>query len=282
MRCQTESSPLRVRGRDSPLELPQLALEALGEASGDPLLLFGALLRITVQPHLASVLIHHLVQMNLVVRPGLDGDGPLGVEATGALAADHQITVAVVTQPGHVVLGGNPRIHHHQGVGGRVQGLEHRLQRLVFVDPAGKHFGAAHETRTVQHQPQGQQRTVAALLFRVPPLCLGLVFGLAFEKRVGEVVQRHRVTQPEQLRHLLEQVLLDGLPMRHQRIRDTVKTHQAHGLEVHLQQLPQPATLAQPAPTRPLRPRLRHPPDDRPHRHRPLPAVEPQTLQQPP
>ena len=157
------------------VELPQLALEALGEASGDPFLLFGALLGITVQPHLASVLIHHLVQVNLVVRPGLDGGGPLGVEAAGALAADHQITVAVVAQPGHVVLGGNPRIHHHQGVGGRVQGLEHRLQRLVFVDPAGKHFGAAHETRTVQHQPQGQQRTVTALLFRVPALCLGLV-----------------------------------------------------------------------------------------------------------
>ena len=41
----------------------------------------------------------------------------------------------------------------------------------------------------------------------------------------------------------------------------TVKTHQAHGLD--LQQLPQ-AALAQPAPTRPLRPRLPHPPDDDP------------------
>ena len=82
-------------------------------------------------------------------------------------------------------------IHHHQGVGGRVQGLEHRL--ACHGDPAG-----CTSPRVSSAQ---------SLLFRVPALCLGLVRGLAFEKRVGEVVQRHRVTQTEQLRHLLRGVL---------------------------------------------------------------------------
>ena len=128
----------------------------------------------------SPVLIHHLVQYEPPTVGGV-------VQRGGSHSRRHEV---------------DPRIHHHQGVRGR----------SVLCRPCRQTLGAA-ETRTVQHQPQGQQRTVTALLFRVPPLCLGLVFGLAFEKRVGEVVQRHRVTQTEQLRHLLEQVLLDGLPI---------------------------------------------------------------------
>ena len=221
MRCQTWASVLRVRGREPLVELSQRPFEAFCETSGNTFLLLGPSFGIAIKPHLAIVGFHDSVQVNLVVGAGLDGGGQFGIEKTGALAADHQILVAVLPQPSDVVLGGNACIHHHQGVPGRPQSLQHRPKRLVFVGIARKHFGAAHEARTVQHQPQGEQRAVGALLFRVPPPGLGLVCGLAFEERVGEVVQRHRVTQAEQLRHPIEQVILDGLAMGHQIIRDS-------------------------------------------------------------
>ena len=62
--------------------------------------------------------------------------------------------------------------------------------------------------------------------------------GFAFEEGVGEIIECHGVLQAEQLRHPLKQVVLDGLSMGHQHIRDTVEPHQAQALEVHLQQLP--------------------------------------------
>ena len=154
-------------GPATPRGASALALEALGDLAIPSSFLA---VQLTVQPHLASVLIHHLVQVNLVVRPG-------------SMAMDRakrrvRWRLAVVAQPGHV------------DTTRALQGLEHRLQR----HPAGKHFGAAHETRTVQHQPQGRS---AQSLPRAPWA------SAASALIVGEVVQR---SQPEQLRHLLEQV----------------------------------------------------------------------------
>ena len=85
---------------------------------------------------------------------------------------------------------------------------------------------------------------------------------------------------PSQLRHLLEQVLLDGFADAPSKARHTVKTHEAHpGLEVHLQQLPQSRSASGTASANSPSPRgCAIPPDDRPHRHRPLPSVEPQPL----
>ena len=66
----------------------------------------------------------------------------------------------------------NARIHH-QGVTASMGA------RVLSSSIAGKHFGAAHEARAVD---AGEQRAVAALLFRVPPPGLGLALGFAFEK----------------------------------------------------------------------------------------------------
>ena len=79
----------------------------------------------------------------------------------------------------------------------------------MFPDVAGEDLRAAHEAAGVEHQAQGQQRTVAALLFRVPALCLRLRARLAFEIGVGQVVEGHRRLQVEQSHGPLEQMRLD-------------------------------------------------------------------------
>ena len=244
-----------------------------------PRFFFGASFGVAVKPHLVVVVVDDPVQVNLLVGTGLDGGSQFGIEKPGALAADHQIAVAVIPQPGDVVLGGNACIHHHHRIGGCLEGFKHGCQCLVFVGIAGKHFRAAHEAGTVQHQSQGEQRAVAALLFRVPPPGLGLALSFALKEGVGEVVQRHRVPQAEQLRHPIKQVIFDGLAMGHQRIRGTVEPHQAQALEVHAEQLAESAAVAQPPPSGPFRSGLCHAPDDQRQGCCPLPTVEPQPLQ---
>ena len=98
--------------------------------------------------------------------------------------------------------------------------------------------------------------------------------------RCGQVVQRHRRAQIEQPHRPVEQVRLDRLAMRHQRVRRAVQPHRPHGLEVDIQQLAQAAALAQPAHRRPLRGGERHAPDDGAQRRRAQRAADPQLAQQ--
>ena len=139
------------------------------------------------------------------------------------MAADHQIAVAVVAQPSHTGVGGDTAVHHHQGADRRLQCFEHPGQRPVFPDVAGEDFRAAHEAASIEHQAQGQQRAVAALLFRVPALRLRLVARLALEVGVGQVVERHRRLQVEQPHRVVEQMRLDRLAMLHQHVDRAVE-----------------------------------------------------------
>ena len=110
----------------------------------------------------------------------------------------------------------------------------------------------------------------------------GLALGrrLALEEGVGQVVERHRGAQAEQIRRPIEQLRLDRRALRHQGIGDAVQAHHAHALEVHAQQLAEGRTLAQPAPGGALRARRRHAGDHAGHGERALRAVEAQPLQQ--
>ena len=161
-----------------------------------------------------------------------------------------------------------------------MQGVEHGRQGRVFVDRAREHFGPAHEARAVEHQPQGEQRAIAALLLGVAAFGLGLGRRLTLEEGVGQVVQRDRLGQGEQVRHLPEQVGLDRRAPRQQGIGGPVEAHHAHPLEVHAQQLAEGRTLAQPAPAGALRARCCHARDDGGHGQRALRAVEAEPLQQ--
>ena len=186
------------RPRQAVVELLQLALEARGEAVCDALFLLRPRLGVAVEPRLSAFGVDHLVDMDRLARPGLDGQRQLGIEAAGAFPADRQIAVAVPAQPGDVGLGGDPRIHHHQRVRRRAQGPEHRRQGPALVDRAREHLGAAHEARAVEHQPQGQERAIRALLLGMAARGLGLGRRRALEEGVGQVVERHRGAQPEQ------------------------------------------------------------------------------------
>ena len=157
---------------------------------------------------------------------------------------------------------------------------QHPFQRGVLVDIAGKDFASAHEAAAIEHQPQGQERAVAALLLRVTAPRLGLLRRDALEERVGQVDQGDRVLETEQVAHRLEQVVLDRPAMGHQGIRGTVEPHHAHGLEVRVQQLAKGAALAQPAPGGALRSRRRHAADDRSHGRGAQRTVEAQPLQE--
>ena len=254
MRCQTWSSRLCARGRASPsLSLVKGGLEAGGETLDDAPLLLGALLGVAVQAHLVRVGRDHLVQMHGLLGLRLDRHGGIGIEPAVAFAADDQIAVAVVAQPRHASIGGDAAVHHHQGAGRRPQRLQHPGQRPVFPDVTAEDLRAAHEAAGVEHQAQGQQWAVAALLLRVPALRLRLLARLAFEVGVRKVVEHHRRLQVEQAHRPVEQVRLDRLTMLHQRVRGAVELHRADGLEVDAEQLPEAATRLQPAVRRPLR-----------------------------
>ena len=268
-------------GARQPLvERGQRGLEAGGGPLNDGPLLVGPLFGVAVQADLAGVGRDDLVQMHGVVRLRADRHGGLGVELPVAFTADDQIAVAVVAQPPDGGLGGDAAVHHHQGAGRRIECLQHAGQRAVFPDVAGEDLRAAHEAAGVEHQAQGQQRTVAALLFRVPALCLRLRARLAFEIGVGQVVEGHRRLQVEQSHGPLEQMRLDRLAVLHQRIRGAVELHRADGLEVDAEQLAEAAAFLQPAVRGALRGRLGQASDDGAGRRGAQRAVDAQLGQQ--
>ena len=281
MRCHTWSSRLWVRGARQPLvELGQGGLEAGGETLDDASFLLGPLLGVAVQAHLVGVGRDHLVQVHGLLGLGLERDGGLGVELTVRFAADDQIAVVVLTQPLHAGLGGDAAVHDHEGAGWRRQRFEHAGQRALFADVAGEDLGAAHEAAGVEHQAQGQQRTVAALLLRVPAFCLRLLARLALEVGVGQVVEGHRRLAVEEPHRAVEQMRLDRLAMLHQRVRGAVELHRTDGFEVDAEQLPEAAARLQPAVRRTLRGGLSEAPDNDAGRRRAQGAVDAQLGEQ--
>ena len=82
-------------------------------------------------------------------------------------AADHQVAVAVLTQPLDAVLGGDAAVHHHQGGARGVERIEHLGQRVMFAHVAGEDLRATHEAAGVEHQPQGEEWTIGAFFLGV-------------------------------------------------------------------------------------------------------------------
>ena len=105
--------------------------------------------------------------MHAVLRRGLDAQRRFGVEVPGALAADHQVAVAVLAQPVQALLGGDAAVHHHQRVARGVERIEHLGKRVVFAHVAGEDLGAADESAGVEDQAQGEQRAVGARVLGV-------------------------------------------------------------------------------------------------------------------
>ena len=281
MRCQTLAEALVGAGAGQPVvEHGQGGLEAGGGPLDDGLLLVGPFLGVAVQADLVGVGRDDLVQLHGLFGLGLDRHGGCGVELPVAFAADDQIAVGVVAQPRDGGLGGDAAVHDHQGAGWRVERLEHAGQGAVLADVAGEDLRAAHEAAGIEHQAQGQQRTVAALLLRVPAPGLRLRTRLAFEIGVGQVVEGDGRLQVEQAQGAVEQMRLDRLAMLHQRVRGAVELHRADGLEVDAEQLAEAAARLQPAVGRALGGRLGQTPDDGADRRGAQRAVDAQLGQQ--
>ena len=249
--------------RESFGELGQCVLEAPGESLGDAAFFRGALLGEAVQAHLLGVFGEHLVQMHAVIRRSLDTQCRLGVEVAVAFAAHHQVAVAVLTQPPQPVFGGDSAVHHHQGGARGVERVEHLGKREVLAHVAGEDLGATHESAGVEHQPQGEQRAIGTLVLGVSTQRLGLAPRLALEVGIAQVVERDGGVQVEQPHGPVEQMVLDGVAVCHQRIGGAIQPHRSHGCELHPQQLAERAAFTQPAPGGALRARPSHARDDR-------------------
>ena len=85
------------------------------------------------------------------------------------------------------------------------------------------------------------------------------------EVGVGQVVERDGGVEVEQVHRPVEQMVLDGLAVGHQRVGGAVQAHRPEGGELHPQQFAQRAALAEPAPGGAFGARLRHARDDRAH-----------------
>ena len=80
---------------------------------------------------------------------------------SAALAADDEIAVSVLAQPGDAVVGGDAAVHDDEGAGRGLEGLEHAGEGAVLLDVAGEDLRAAHEAAGVEHQAQGEEGAVA-------------------------------------------------------------------------------------------------------------------------
>ena len=87
--------------------------------------------------------------------------------------------------------------------------------------------------------------------------------GALLVPRCRQVVKRDRGVQVEQVHRPVEQMVLDGFAVRHQRVGGAIELHRVQGLEVDSQQLIERAAFAEPAPGGALGARACHARDDR-------------------
>ena len=179
---------------------------------------------------------------------GFEGDRLLDIELARPLAADHQIAVPVVDQPANVLFGGDARVADHQRLLGRSQIVEHLRQRLGFGGITLEQSRAAHEATAIEHQRQGDQRTVGSLFLRAPLGGFRVASALALEVGVGQVIQGDRFLEGEEAAHTGEQVIFDHRPVLDQSVRGAVHPGERHRFEVDIDQLPQGAFALQPFP----------------------------------
>ena len=150
----------------------------------------------------------------------------------------------------------------------------------MLAHVAGEDLRAAHEAAGVEHQPQGEQRAIGALVLGVSAQRLGLAPRLTLEVGVAQVVERDRGVEVKQVHRAVEQMVLDCLAVRHQRIGGAIQPHRSHGGELHPQQLAQGAAFAEPAPGGALGARSCHARDDRAHGRSAHRRAHPQLLEQ--
>ena len=106
----------RTGSRQAVRELRQRSLVACAQALDHGTLLPCALFGVAVQADFTVVLADPPVQVQGVPGGSGDGLGGGGGELAHALAADHQVAVTGVPQPGELRFGGDAPVRDHQGV----------------------------------------------------------------------------------------------------------------------------------------------------------------------
>lgn len=107
IRCQTWATPKRLRGRDGP-SCSFCSSPSKRAAKRSVMPAFGLFpgVRVAVETQFHSVFVHDALEADLPPGPGLDRRRDVVIEPGDAFAADHEKSVAVVAQPGCVVLSG--------------------------------------------------------------------------------------------------------------------------------------------------------------------------------
>jgi hypothetical protein len=203
-----------------------------------------------IEANFAAILAEHALQADGFIRRGQRIDGLIGIELAAPFAADHEVAILLLHQPGDIGGCGDPRIHDDQPALWCGQTVEHVHQRRGFGDIAGEQLRAAHEAAAIEHQTKGDQRTIGSFLLRPATGGFGVCLGGALEIGVGQIVERHGLRQGEQILDAAEECVLDPIAVFHQQIGAAVELHQRHRFEVHAEQFAQRAAFAQPAPGR--------------------------------
>ena len=187
--------------------------------------------------------------------------------------ADDDVTVAVLAQPLHPVLGGDAPIHDHPRAGRRVQRLEHAGQRLRFLDVAREH--PLRRTNPLPSSTRPSVNSGQSLRFSFE--CPRRAFGWSAappSKRVRQVVQRHRRGGVEQIHRgvlnrcdsMASRCLISASEARYNCIAPS-------RLEIHAQNSPRALRSPNQAWV-PFGGRIRQPPDDRARRRGAQRAVD--------
>lgn len=214
------------------------------------------------------------MQLGGFIRRGQRIDGLVRIELAGTFAADHEVAILLIFEPGDVGFRRDPGVHDDQRALWRGQVFEHVRHCRAFGHIAGEHLRSAHEPAGIEHQTESDQRAIRSFLFRAAARCLGVAGGGAFEVRVGEIVERDGDRQTEQILNAAEQRRLDFITMAHEKIGGPVELHQGHCVEVHAEQFAEDAAFAQPAPYCEFTARRGHTPDQTAGHGGPLNAIE--------
>ena len=158
-----------------------------------------------------------------------------------ALPRGDDVMTAPGLDGGQIGLGGHSPVDQHrasrQAAHAALQGVEHGGHRARAGGVAGADLVRLDESLAGEHQPHADLMRVGALVARVAPPGLGIGRGLALEGGGGEVVEQHRIPDPEQGTLPLVQAALQAFPVPQQGVGDPVERVCGQPLEIRSQQL---------------------------------------------
>jgi hypothetical protein len=226
----------------------QAGLESRAEAIGHRGFLGLAAGGVAVKPDFSAVLAEHALQPDGLLGGGEGFDRLRGIELAGAGAADDEVAVTPVLEPGDVGLCRYARVHDDQCAGRGTEPVQHLGQRAALGHVAREHLRPAHEPAAVEHQAECDERAIGPLFLGTTAGCLGVFRRGGLEIGVGEVVEGDGDRNAEQVLDAGKQCVLNGGAVFDQQVGGSEQAHRREGFEVHVEQFAEAGALAQPVP----------------------------------